>query len=211
MANSNRDEITQMEDDLLRSTDDEQQKPHLLNSNSDKSTHRKGNRRSKDTKQSTTRGNAIEKSDDAKHNQLLSLLADIKQQNKDTNHEIATIKNTFDSRFVAIDKELSSNKKNVSGIVNRIVKMESRIDEATHDKELTKQTALKNNVTMYGFPHSEGENIGLVASLIFKAFGCEFVESDFNAVYRSMGKSNKTIVVKFNDFNKKTFGARIES
>lgn len=198
------DDTMQIEDELLQSTDEETPKLNLLNSKIDSKQQRtKSGNQNRSNRKSTSAAPVVKKTSDAKHNELLSFLKDIKQQNNDTNQEITTLKKTFDGKFTAIDQEISSNKKTVNGIVNRIEKMENRIDEATHDKELAKQIALKNNISIFGFPHAEGEDIGKIAVAIFKAFGCDFAESDFSAVYRSAGKLTSTIIVKFNDFTKK--------
>lgn len=143
--------------------------------------------------------------DDSKHCELLSLLTDIRQQNSSTNLELSTLQKAMTGKFVAIDEELQSNRKSVDIIATKLTAMESRIDAVTHDKELAKQQQLKNNNSIFGFPKVDGEEVTKIAIRIFGAFGCNFVDADFNAVYRSIGKSAvmSTIIVKFNDFNKK--------
>lgn len=76
---------------------------------------------------------------------------------------------------------------------------------AAYDRELTKQQALKNNISIFGCPKINGEVVVNTALAIFKAFGSEFSPTDFEAVYRTEGKkpSFSSIIVKFVKFENK--------
>lgn len=90
-------------------------------------------------------------------------------------------------------------------IEDRIAQFETKLASAAYDRELVKQQALKNNISIFGCPKLDGEMTSEVALAIFKAFGNEFSHSDFDAVYRTEGKrpSFSSIIVKFVNFEKK--------
>lgn len=183
------------EKDLLNSDDDKKStKINLIVSKpierSKKTKSRKAKSQTATTKpNSKSSKQAQSTNDEAKHNQLLELLSDIKKQNEGTNSQMVSMKKEFDSKFVAIDDELESNKKSLNAISNKLKVMENKVDAATYDKELGKQQQIKNNISIFGFPKVDGEDIVNVAICVFKAFGCKFDVSDFSGVYRTNGKS----------------------
>lgn len=151
--------------------------------------------------------------DDPKHNQLLSILTNIQEQNNGTNMQIVSLKNEMKNKFAAIDAELGVNKQSFKNIENKLKVMEKKVDTATYDKELTKQQQIKNNISIFGFPKADDENVVNIAICVLKAFGCNFDQNDFNGVYRTVGKSAQfsTIVVKFKEFAKKMSALEVKA
>ena len=135
---------------------------------------------------------------------ILDLLRDIKK-NQFTKKDSAMLKKSFDDKFTAVHKEVNAHSSQLADIEERLSQFESKMASASYDRELQKQHQLKHNISIFGCPKSNGENVRAMALTIFKAFGCEFEATDFVAVYRTEGKSPKfsSIIVKFTDYNKK--------
>lgn len=138
------------------------------------------------------------------NNDILNLLLDIKKT-QFTKKEGVVLGKSFDVKFNAIDKELKEHGGRFVEIEDRISQFETKLVSAAYDRELIKQQVLKNNISIFGCPKSDGEVIAEVALEIFKAFGNEFSSSDFDAIYRTEGKrpSFSSIIVKFVNFEKK--------
>lgn len=139
---------------------------------------------------------------DEKHDQLLSMLSEIKCQNQDTNNELSTMKKVIAGKFNAIEDELKKNKRVVGAITGRLDEMENKVNAAAYDNELERQQKLKNNVSICGVPKADDENASAVALTVFKAFGLNFSPTDFTGVYRTTGRFSAIIVI-FSEFTNK--------
>lgn len=122
-----------------------------------------------------------------------------------TKKEGTALKKSVDSKFAAINTELKAHNVRFTEIEERMVEFEVKLASASYDRELSKQQALKNNISILGCPKINDENVSEVAIMVFKAFGASFIKSDFSSVYRTTGiKPNFTsIIVKFASFEKK--------
>lgn len=135
---------------------------------------------------------------------VMKLLLDI-QKKQFTKQDSKALKNSLDGKFAAIETELGSTNGRVDCIETRMRNLETKVESAQYERELQKQQLLKNNLSIFGCPKLENENIRATAVKILNAFGCDFNNNDFAAVYRLDGKSPKfsTIIVKMHDFGKK--------
>lgn len=154
---------------------------------------------------------------------IVSILNDLKEQQL-TKNDLATFSSTFgvqldsinseltahNDRFIKLEEKILDFESKVvtsDAIENRLSKFEDKMESATYDKELTKQQQLKNNISIFGIPSNENEDVKSITLKTFEAFGCNFKDDDITSVYRSSSRSTKTksnsIIVKFNDFDKK--------
>lgn len=135
---------------------------------------------------------------------VLSILLDMKKT-QFTKKEGVALGKSLDVKFVAINTELKAHSGRFVEIEDRMANFETKLENATYERELTKQQSLKQNISIFGCPKKENEVIIEVALRIFKAFGKDFEQSDFEAVYRTAGKrpNFSTIIVKFVNFEKK--------
>lgn len=136
--------------------------------------------------------------------EIMSLLREIKDSHC-TKGDMIDLKLSLDTKFAAVDTELKAHKDKHNDLENRLLSLESKMSSSNYERELSKQQQLKNNVNIFGFPKTDGEDLKETALTIFKAFGCNFSKSDFDSVYRTNGRTPKfsSIVVKFKDFEKK--------
>lgn len=147
------------------------------------------------------------KPNDATNNvesQMLQMLTNL-SKNQFTKKDGESLKKSVDLRFNAINTELKSHTSQLSEIDERMAQFEKKLASATYNNELQKQQALKNNISIYGYPKEDNENVIEVALKVFAAFGVTFSQNDFASVYRTSIKRPKfsAIIVKFKDFGKK--------
>lgn len=140
----------------------------------------------------------------AQNESMMKILMDIKT-NQFTKQDSKSLKKSIDAKFEAVSTELGAHSSRFADIEERMSQYETKIASAQYDRELHKQQQLKCNISIFGYPKLEKENLKETAIKIFKAFNCDFTACDFAAVYRTEGRSSKfsSIVVKFHDFNKK--------
>lgn len=136
--------------------------------------------------------------------EIMSLLREIKDSHC-TKSDLSDFKLSLDSKFAAVDTELKTHKDKHNELETRVLSLESKMSSSNYERELSKQQQLKNNVNIFGFPKTDGEDLKETALTIFKAFGCNILKSDFDSVYRTNARTPKfsSIVVKFKDFEKK--------
>lgn len=122
-----------------------------------------------------------------------------------TKKEGTALKKSVDSKFSTINTELKAHNTKFAEIEDRMTQFEVKIASATYDSELKKQQALKNNISIFGCPKLDSENVTQTAINVFKAFGSTFNATDFSAAYRTTGKRPNftSIIVKFVSFEKK--------
>lgn len=146
------------------------------------------------------------------NDQILRLLLDIKESHF-TKKEGVALKKTFDSKFTAINTELKVHNERITDIDERMSQFESKLATAAYDRELQKQQSLKNNISIFGCPKQDNENVTHTAINIFKAFGAEFTAADFEAVYRTTGRKPNfsSIIVKFVAFEKKLIAINLKA
>lgn len=122
-----------------------------------------------------------------------------------TKKEGVALKKAVDKKFEVINIELKAHSTKFTVIEERMSQFETKLALAKYEQELSKQQALKNNISIVGCPKYDDENVTETVIKIFKAFGVHFKPTDFSGVYRSMGKkpSFTSIIVKFKDFEKK--------
>lgn len=137
-------------------------------------------------------------------NQMLKMLSNL-NKNQFTKKDGESLKKSVDLRFNAINTELKSHAGQLSEIDDRMAQFDKKLASATYNNELQKQQALKNNISIYGYPKEDNENIVEAALKVFAAFGVTFSQIDFASVYRTAIKRPKfsAIIVKFKDFGKK--------
>lgn len=135
---------------------------------------------------------------------VIKLLMDLKK-NQFTKQDSQSLQKSFEDKFAAVGSELKAHNSRFVDIEERLSQFERGMASASYERELQKQQQLKQNISIFGCPKLDGENVKSTALQVFKAFGCDFNVNDFAAVYRTDGKSPKfsSIIVKFNDFNKK--------
>lgn len=161
-------------------------------------------RQEKNKKQSKPRATKTKVSNADENNQILSMLSEIKT-NQVTKQDLSQMVNSIDGKFESIHEDLAAYNDRVDSLELKVKQFETKIIDANYDSELHKQQLLKNNISIFGFPRTEDENITELVLLIFKSFGCEFSKSDITSAYRSDSKTSKfsTIIVKFVSFEKK--------
>lgn len=141
---------------------------------------------------------------DVGNDQLMSVLLEMKGAMY-TKKDGTALKKSVDIKISAMQTELKAHNDHFSDIDERISKLETKLVSADYDRELAKQQALKKNISIFGCPKYDDENVMLSAIKTLQAFGADINESDFSAVYRTTGKKPNfsTIIVKFNSFEKK--------
>lgn len=171
---------SEAEKELLRSDDDEDMSIEMLQ-----------------TEQATS-GGQID------NNQLFTLLTDIKK-NQSTKQDIKSLKKVFDGKFAAVENELGAHKSRFTSIEHQLSQLNNKYTALSYERELQKQTQLKNNISIIGCAKSDNENVTHTALNVLKMFGCEFAVTDISTAYRTAGaKPNfSAIIVKFVDFKKK--------
>lgn len=195
---------SEQENDLLRSDEDEAtHKIEKISDHLDSSTSRSSSAMEIDQPQQTSKPND-KINQNVSNDQIVKLLMDIKES-QFTKKEGTALRKSFDTKFATIGTELKAHNDRISDIDERMSQFESKLVNATYERELHKQQLLKNNITIFGCPKQESENVTQVALAVFKAFGNEFVAGDFASVYRTAGKKPNfsSIVVKFVLFEKK--------
>lgn len=127
------------------------------------------------------------------------------KKNQFTKLDSQSFQKSIEDKFTAAGSELNAHNIRFVDIEERLSQVETKMASATYDRELQKQQQLKQNISIFVYPKMDGENVKNTALQVFKAFGCVFNDSDLAAVYRTDGRSPKfsSIIVKFNDFNKK--------
>lgn len=193
------------ESDLLQSDDEEAtEKIELLSNDIENPKLRKTV--SVNTKPAQKVGKAISSGTGAQNvsnSAIMKTLLEMKDAMYTKKDGIA-LKKAVDVKITAIQSELKAHNDRFSGIDDRIQRLERKLVSADYERELAKQQALKNNISIFGCPKYDEEEVSTTAIKIFKAFGIEFNASDFSAVYRSTGTKNlSSIIVKFKDFEKK--------
>lgn len=203
-TDSSRSINTDAELELLQSDDETAtQKIEILSSNLESVS-------AMDVDISDTSKNKKEKSgkakstDNSSNNQILNLLTDIKQQ-QFTKKDGMLLKKVCDKKFLAIDSELKTHSTLLAELDSRMNHYDSKFAAADYERELQKQNALKNNISIFGCSKSENEDLKKTVIKIFNAFGIKLDAADFVSVYRTTGKrpSFSSIIVKFASFDKK--------
>ena len=134
---------------------------------------------------------------------ILSVLMEMKSA-MFTKQEGAVLKSSLDGKIATIKKDVKSNHEKIDVMENRMQSLETKLVTADYERELAKQQALKNNISIFGCPKLNDEDVQTIAINIFKAYGNDFSATDFSAVYRTAGRPNSTsIIVKFKEFDKK--------
>lgn len=148
----------------------------------------------KTTKQRTT--SSGQRSSE-QHLELVTILQQIQKQGDDTKTELKAVT----GKISKIDGKVGENSGKIAAVEKSLAKMKKELDSTRFNHEITKQSALRENVVIFGVPNTQGEDVNKTAILVFKAFGCSFDVSSFRAVYRT--RAANTIIVKFADFQLK--------
>lgn len=150
------------------------------------------------------KSNQLEKPKFTQNDDVLSIVKQI-HANQCTKDDLAAVKKSINDKFGGVTTELGSQKVRIDSMEERLLSVERQLATSAYENQLTKQHQIKNNINIYGIPKLENEDVYKMAIEVFKALGCVFSSSDFNAVYRLKPKVGKmsSIIVKFNDFDKK--------
>lgn len=195
---------SETEHELLYPKDEEGRTKHTPSTTDKKTTSNKAKINSRKPRIKTQKNVVTSGPSKSNDDQVLSMLLDIKN-NQCTKHDMANIVSKIDGKFESIESELASQNSRFSDMELKLKHFEKKISSANYDGELQKQQQLKNNITIMGIPASVQNDVWSTAIDVFNAFGCNYVASDFTAVYRSSGKLPKfsSIIVKFANFDKK--------
>lgn len=146
-------------------------------------------------------------SDQPSTKDIMDLLFTIK---KDTTHTKKTLESTNEtlnnyidstnSKFEGVTKELNKNSAQIKSLNDKIKNCESLANSVNFTMELQKQKNLRNNVTIYGVPHRENENLNEIVGSIVKLLSIEVMVNEIQACYRVKGKFS-IIVVKFSNYH----------
>lgn len=137
-------------------------------------------------------------------NQIMSMLMGIKKD-QFTKSEFSKFDRKLDNKFKAVDKELATHITQFIEMDSRVSVVEQAMADAAYEKELNKQMALKNNISIFGVPMKSGELVSAIALEVLNAFDCKLDANSISNAYRSVGRDNKfpSIIIKFNSFETK--------
>lgn len=141
-------------------------------------------------------------------NDVLAIVKQIRAS-QCTKDDLVAVNKTFNEKFGNVKKELNAHKSKINTMEERLLSVESQLAASAFDKELSKQHQLKNNITIYGIPYEENENVSKLAISAFKAFGCQFTSSNFKEAYRSKARSTKMSAVIVKSFKCQSLKASV--
>lgn len=140
---------------------------------------------------------------------IMDLLFTIK---KDTSHANKTLESTnnklseyissSNKKFENVTSELNKNSSQIKQLNDKIKSCETLANSVNYAFELQKQKALKNNISIYGLPCSDNENLMEIVCKVFGQLNIEVMSTDIQTCYRVKGKF-KIVVVKCVDFGVK--------
>lgn len=120
-----------------------------------------------------------------------------------TKNDMKLLTDSVNSKLVQIDAKISKHDGSIAKIDERLWKCEKIAASAQHNIELEKQRSIKNNVSIFGIPSIEGENLQKIVLSLFEKTGCEVAENQVVNRFRIKTKGKGIIIVKLCDYDVK--------
>lgn len=133
---------------------------------------------------------------------LRALLLSIKKS-QCTKKDMKLYTETINSKLVDIESKISKHDDSIALVNKRLEKCENQAATAQFGMELEKQRSLKNNISVFGIGHKEGENLQQIILSLFQKIGCNVNEKQISSCYRLSGKGKGIIIVKLSDYELK--------
>lgn len=140
---------------------------------------------------------------------IMDMLFKINKDTSSTNKTLNSTNKTLNdymkvtnTKFDDVKKELNKNSAQIKSLNDKIISCETLANSVNYSFEMQKQKMLRNNISIFGLPHNEGENLSEIVDSVCKAIQIEVMPTDMQACYRVKGKF-KIVVVKFVSFETK--------
>lgn len=132
---------------------------------------------------------------------MMSLLIDIKSSTAKTDEYMSRT----DSKISGLSSDVEGMASTIKELQIRLAKLENQprpteVPSQSHD-ELTKQELLRRNISIFGVPFTENEDLNAIIEAIGLTINFNLARSDFSA-YRT-GANKSVIVVSFSNFRLK--------
>lgn len=125
-------------------------------------------------------------------------------QNQCTKTDLKSFSENVSACFDGIDERLASQEDNITKITKRLDECENVTVNTAYQLELEKQRALKNNISLFGIPKNNNENlIQIVVTMLQSKIGCAVATQIIKDCYRIKGNGNHIIIAKLSDFDLK--------
>lgn len=130
--------------------------------------------------------------------------ADITSTRKELKGEIQLLAQNSDTKFNAIDAQLSHQKHNLSTLFTRVKQLERSASSSGIDIELQKQLGIRNNISISNIPSYENENLFDIIKIVLSLIGInKFEVKDLANAKRVAKSKSKLIIASFADYGMK--------
>lgn len=144
----------------------------------------------------------LKSDDESSNNNMLSILRSIKSDTSNTNSTLNEYMKSTDAKLDGMNKSIGNNSKQIATLTNKVNSCQKIVNEVNFTNEIHKQQALKNNISLYGIPFTDNENLMDIVAAVHVFFGIEFQPISISSCYRVKNSVN-LIIVKFKNHDDK--------
>lgn len=134
--------------------------------------------------------------------ELKTIMLDM-QAKQVTKDDMAGYSESINKQFQHVTEKIEEHSDQISLLNKRMDECEKSAASAQYNVEVNKQKLLRNNISIFGLPHSENENLGQVVQSVLEAIGCGDLINAVSELYRLKGNSNKIIMARLYDHDAK--------
>lgn len=134
--------------------------------------------------------------------ELYALLSDIKQS-QCTKEDFKSFALNVNNRISSIEERITTNDDNLASFSKRMDDCEKANAATQYQLELDKQRHLRNNISIFGIPKNNEENLVEIVLKVLQKFEANVQVNKIADCYRIKGNINHIIVVKLNNFDLK--------